>query len=616
LLLCAGAKAEESSECLPDDVGATIATGEASTPDAGPAATSAGEAEGDGRVYSFDLVGVEAGNLRDLLERSSLLLTRKDDPPKTAAGLERRVEADVERFRTVLRSEGYFGGEVDSTLDVDAVPASVEVRVSPGEPYTLSVYRIRFVEDALAAPPQVPELDALGLREGERARGADIVEAGARLLKRLRGEGWAFARRIDREIVVDHRTRTVAVDVLIDPDTPARFGRVTVEGLERTEEDYVRQWIPWSRGDRYDESKVDALRKDLSGLGLFDGVEIQPGEEIDEFGELPIAVRIQEGKPRSVGFGLGYSTDRGIGGRVFWRHRNLLGRDEDLELSVNADLLQQSLRAEFVIPHYGRRDRRPHASAEVSRYDTDAFEGIETDVTAGLRWPLSERWSASLGGALEFSDLTDRNTSKTALLFGTPGSVRYKGADDELDPTRGFNFDLFVTPYAGQSDSTPLLFGAAETVLRGYYPLDADRRYVLAGRIGLGSVLGEETADIPANQRLYAGGGASIRGYAFQSVGPLDSLDNPLGGRSKIELGGELRARVWGDFAVVQFVDAGNAYDQTYPDFSEPLQWAAGIGFRYHTPVGPLRFDVAFPINRRDDVDDLFQLYFSIGQAF
>jgi translocation and assembly module TamA len=138
---------------------------------------------------------------------------------------------------------------------------------------------------------------------------------------------------------------------------------------------------------------------------------------------------------------------------------------------------------------------------------------------------------------------------------------------------------------------------------------------VWAARAKVGSIVGASTDRIPANLRLYAGGGGSVRGYAFQSVGPLDQNNDPLGGRSVIELAMEMRVRITDDIALVPFIDAGNVYDDSWPDLSEGLLWAAGLGVRYHTDIGPLRLDVATPINGRPS-DDLFQFYVSLGQAF
>ncbi|MCU0894555.1 MAG: BamA/TamA family outer membrane protein, partial [Rhodospirillales bacterium] len=140
--------------------------------------------------------------------------------------------------------------------------------------------------------------------------------------------------------------------------------------------------------------------------------------------------------------------------------------------------------------------------------------------------------------------------------------------------------------------------------------------FVLAGRLRAGSIAGQPRDDVPANKRFYAGGGDSIRGYKFQEVGPIDDDNDPLGGRSLFETSLELRTRVWGNLGVVSFVEGGNVFEAEYPDFADPLRWAAGGGLRYFTPIGPVRLDIAFPLNRREDIDDPFQFYIALGEAF
>ena len=121
-----------------------------------------------------------------------------------------------------------------------------------------------------------------------------------------------------------------------------------------------------------------------------------------------------------------------------------------------------------------------------------------------------------------------------------------------------------------------------------YYAIDPEARFVLAGRTRVGFLFGESTEAVPANKRFYAGGGGSIRGYEFQSVGPLDDND-PVGGRSLLEVSAEMRIRVYDNFGVVPFIDGGTVYDASYPSFDETVRWAAGLGFRYYTGVGPIR---------------------------
>jgi translocation and assembly module TamA len=126
---------------------------------------------------------------------------------------------------------------------------------------------------------------------------------------------------------------------------------------------------------------------------------------------------------------------------------------------------------------------------------------------------------------------------------------------------------------------------------------------------------GAERDEIPADIRFYAGGGGSIRGYAYQSVGPTQN-NEPIGGRSLITMSAELRIKITEKMGLVAFVDGGSAFESAFQDFEETLQWGGGLGFRYFTAIGPLRLDVGIPINRRAGIDDSFQIYVSIGQAF
>lgn len=598
----AGRSASEEAEDGDADAGSGPAASDERPQPAGPQVT-----------YTVELTGVENDDLKALMERSMLLKTLQDEPPATLPGLARRVEGDTNRLEVVLRSEGFWDGTVEGTVDTSVSPLKVTMSVEQGAQYEFGSYQVRFVGDEPA--PDVPTQEELGVAAGAPARGEEIVAAGRKLFKGLFDDARPLAERVDRVITVDHRDQTVNVEMVVDPGPPARFGPIEISGLDRTDEAYVRQWITWEQGAPYDQSKVDEFRSGLLGSGLFGSVVVRPAKKIDADGELPIAVEVSEAKPRSVGVGVNFSTDRGVGGRVFWRHRNLFGRDEDFEVSLRGDFLEQEVKVDLERPNFGALDRTLFFAADAKRSDTDAFKGFEANAGGGISWPLAERWQASIGGAINYSNLDDVEGQQSSLLFGIPMTVSYDGQDNDLHPTEGVRFNLVNTPYVGEG-ATTLLFNAATATVSAYYALDEERRFILAGRTRLGSIVGAETLDLPANKRFYAGGGGSIRGYAFQSVGPLAPDNDPIGGRSLIEFSAEMRLRVWGDIGVVPFVDAGNVYDQSFPSFDDPLQWGAGLGLRYHTAAGPLRFDVAFPVNRREGVDDPFQIYISLGQAF
>ena len=278
-------------------------------------------------------------------------------------------------------------------------------------------------------------------------------------------------------------------------------------------------------------------------------------------------------------------------------------------------MIRQQGTVNFTLPDWKRPDQDLLAEVQATRQTTEAFDELGVATSAKVRRPLSETWTGTIGGSLEWSQLKDENGTNTSTLLGMPGELYRDATDSLLDPREGMRLRLQATPYFGWFNETATFLSGAVT-LTGYQPLDPEKRFVLAGRTKVGSIVGESREDIPANKRFYAGGGDSIRGYPFQKVGPLDDNHDPLGGRSVLEVNAEFRARVWGNFGLVPFVDGGNVYTQVYPDLSEELRWAAGIGARYVTVIGPVRFDIAFPLNPPRAVDDPFQFYISLGQAF
>jgi translocation and assembly module TamA len=454
----------------------------------------------------------------------------------------------------------------------------------------------------------------LGLHIGIAARAPDIVAAQRRLLDALARHGYPLARVLDRQTRIVHASTTMTVALSVDAGPAARFGAATIEGLDRVEESYVRDLLAWQDGTPYDRDAVEKSRAALLATGLFSTVEIAPATVVEANGTLPLTITAAEGKHRSFGFGANYSTSEGFGGEVFWEHRNLLGRNETLRLSLTAAEIELSLKAQARKPAFLRPDQSLLADTALANRNTDAFDEQSVAGSLGVERPLGDLWRATAGVSAEYSVLTDEDGKDTVQLFGLPISGRRDTTDSLLDPTQGTRLNLSLTPYGGKGDG-PLLFAVATAGGAAYTAVDADKRFVLAGRLKFGTIFGEETASVPANKRFYAGGGGSVRGYAFQSVGPLDDQNDPLGGRSLVEVNGEMRIRITKSVGLVPFIDGGSVFDTTYPDFSETFLWAGGLGVRYFSGIGPLRLDVAVPINRRTS-DNSFQFYLSLGQAF
>jgi translocation and assembly module TamA len=206
---------------------------------------------------------------------------------------------------------------------------------------------------------------------------------------------------------------------------------------------------------------------------------------------------------------------------------------------------------------------------------------------------------------------TGQPRRRTFLIAAAPANLLYDGSDDLLNPTAGFRLGGRLSPELSLQGSA---FGYTRVQLDGSAYRRVGEGVVLAGRARLGTIAGAPRDQVAPSRRFYAGGGASVRGYTFQAIGPRDPNNDPIGGRSLTEFSIEARVRAFGSFGVVPFLDAGNIYTSPLPKFSG-LQWGAGLGVRYYSSFGPIRVDVGTPLNPRPG-DSRLAVYVSLGQAF
>jgi translocation and assembly module TamA len=298
-----------------------------------------------------------------------------------------------------------------------------------------------------------------------------------------------------------------------------------------------------------------------------------------------------------------------------YQHRNLFGENETLTVEAEIGLQVQFFGLGYREPQYMRPGQDLTASLTVKREEDDAFDDLTVTGFAGLERRLTPVWTVGAGGLIEASLISDNGEDTTAYLFGVPIFAAYDSSDDTLDPTTGARARVGITPFIGLFDDALAPFLNLDTTASAYFDLTGEKKYIFATHGRFASILAEDLDTVPQTRRLYSGGGGSVRGFAQRFIGPLDGNNDPTGGLSAVELGGEFRGRIFGDLGGVIFVEAGSVSEEQFPDFNEGVQAAAGVGFRYYSPAGPIRVDVALPINPRD-ADDAFQLYFSIGQAF
>ncbi|MGE5148086.1 MAG: autotransporter assembly complex protein TamA [Candidatus Eiseniibacteriota bacterium] len=566
-------------------------------------------------AYQVEITGVADDDLRQALRDASQLVALKDKPPATLLGLRRRADGDGALFARVLASRGYYSGSADISIETLIKPVKVVVAVTPGPLYKLAAYDIAYTPDHKPPASFKPDLEALGLKLGAAAESAKIVDAEPRLLAQLAKDGHPLAKIANRRVLADRDKATITVKLTVDAGPAAKFGATAFIGLVSVDEAYLRRRIPWREGERYNAEQLAALRRTLTDSRLFSSVKITPDTKLDAKGELPVTVAVTEAKPRSVGVGASYSTNEGPGGKLFWEHRNLFGEAESLRIELNSSFIDRSGTVDFRKPDFLATDVNLLGNGYLRDQTTEAFTSRNLGGGPAIEWSFAEHYSASAGINVEGSRVSDNVGTRTFFLVGLPFTLKRDTSDNLLNPTRGTRATFTSTPYLSALGSD-LTFVSNRIGASAYQKLDKDGRVVLAGRAALGSIVGQGLNAIPGDKRLYAGGGGSVRGYAYQLAGPIDSANDPTGGRSEYDFGVEARVRIGEDWGVVPFIEAGRAYTEVFPDFSRGPLWSAGLGVRYYTSIGPIRLDFAVPLSRRSAVDSAFQIYVSLGQAF
>ena len=380
-------------------------------------------------------------------------------------------------------------------------------------------------------------------------------------------------------------------------------------------------------GVEYDPDEIERARKRLSRLEVFRSARIEEAEAITSGGLLPITVAVQEQKLRRFGLGGSYSTLDGAGFEAFWLHRNLFGRAERLRFDARiSGIGDQSydpqdysylLGVSFTKPGVFTPDTDFISSLIGERKVLDAYTQTSVTADAGFTHVFSDELSGKVTANISKSRFDDDFFGKRDFLTaGLLGGLTYDSRDSKVDPSRGYFLEGLLSPfYEFEYGNFATKFTAEG---RTYYSFDADSRFILAGRLKLGTIVGAEVAELPPDQLFFAGGGGSIRGYAYRNVGvnvTRDGEDFVIGGRSLIESSVEARIRMTETIGVVGFVDAGYVGEEFFPDFAENMRVGVGAGLRYNTGLGPIRLDFAVPLDPTDDDPD-FAFYVGIGQAF
>ncbi len=609
------------------------------------------EAETDEEIlvvkYGVVINGLEAAdaetevNLASTFEGFSAL-EAADGEAANVAMLAARLTEDSALMQRILRSEGYYDARVTTRIDrsqeVNGQPLTAVLDVAPGARYT-------FADIVIQADPVVPDdliMRNVALEVGQPIIAARVQGAEAQIGVTLPQNGYPFAEVGQRDILLDQETFDGVYTLPVNVGPRARFGGFDTSGNLAFDAEHVAVLARFERGELYDSRLVDDLRQALIATGLFNTIAVVPertGEQADADTEyVTIAVQQEAGPPRTIAGSVGFGTGQGFTLEGSWTHRNLFPPEGALSASLVAGTQEQGAGVSFRRANAGQRDRTFEVGLNLLRSDFAAFEAFTGRLSTQVSYVSTPLWQkritytygaevlATIEEDFDF-DLGD-TIDRTYFIAALTGQLGFDTSDDLLNPTNGFRVTAFVQPEGSLQDGfSPY----ARVILDGsaYYPVGDS--LVLAGRVRVGTIQGVAREDIAPSRRLYGGGGGSVRGFGFQQLGPQVQVANPnfdptdpeetanpfrlrpIGGRSVTEAAAEVRYR-FGNFGIVGFVDAGQVYESSTPEFSD-IRFGAGLGGRFYTNFGPLRLDIATPIGRREG-ESLINIYVSIGQAF
>lgn len=565
-------------------------------------------------AYKVQFEGVHDEEMLKLLQSVSKTIELKENSPSTQAGLKRRAEGDIQNLVKSLQSLAYYNAKIDVDIQFKQQPPLVNFRINPGPIYTLSSFKVVPIDPQTDWDDQQIPLQDLGITIGRPAFPKNIIEAEDLLLNLLEKKGYPLAKIDHRDVTADQSNQTISVILYVDAGPRGYFGPVTLIGLKKVSPRVFSKKVAWCFGDLYDPCKIEKTQNALEATRLFSSISITHANEVREDGMLPIEVEVLEGKHRSVGAGVGYSTDNGFGALAEWEHRNIRGDGERLSFkTLIAQRLQEGT-ITYLIPDFKIRKQDLIWQAEFQRQTTKGYHASSYSFSGIIERQLNDRTRISYGGMFKRLRDTHSDNNGSFNLIKTPLQLRWRNTDNILDPTEGQTLHLKVTP--SLQVLHPQFAYCINTLTTTFYlPLRKDRRLVLAGKATFGSIFGKKRHSIPPSERFYAGNENLLRGYHYMTVSPLRGHE-PIGGRSMMIYSLEARLRATETLGGVLFYDFGNVYENYLPQFDKKILQSVGFGLRYNTPVGPLRLDFAVPLHRRRHIDENFQIYLSIGQAF
>lgn len=520
--------------------------------------------------------------------------------------LQRRINKTTSEATRALQAYGYYEAKIGIHFEPSGECHTAVIEVEPGR--RMQVDRVELVLEGEAAADDMfnHRLRNLPLQEGKALNHGDYSTTKSRIESTAAELGYLDGRFIHSELKI--LMEPYIAEAVIHYDSGKRYLLGEIEVVQDPavlREDLVERLLEAPEGDRYEAAQVVAIQDRLGGSGYFREVEARPQLSAPDGRSIPVKVNVKPSERHVFSAALGFATDVGVRSRLGYTNRRWNDRGHRLGGEARLSQVEQGLSANYQIPREHPADEWLRFSAGLRREDLDTFDtrvaNLSVNESKRRPWRIMENRFINL--TREDFEVGSEDNTVTFLIPGVRWSRRV--VDDELYPEQGLDLNLEVR---GAAQALVSETSFLRTNLHAHYlrtlPLEI-RSFI---RTDLGAMWVDEFRSLPPSERFFAGGDNSIRGYDFQDLGPVNDVGDVIGGRYLGIISLELEKYLTGNWGAAVFVDTGNAFGG--PGENTGLQTGVGLGLRWRSPVGPVRLDLAHPL---DDDNTLIRFHLRVG---
>ncbi len=508
-----------------------------------------------------------------------------------------------EQARKAAQALGYYQPQIDSEVEGGKTPRLI-LTIDPGEPVHLRNVTVRIDGPAASLKAfRVP--DNAALKPGAVLNHGRYEDAKRIIQNQSSRYGFFSGRFVSQKLLVDPQAGVADIELVYDSGPRYALGPVSFEGDTPFDEELLQRMVPFKAGEAYDSELIAELNQALQSSGYFEGVRVDAAPTAATDNVIPVAVKLDTRKPRTMGLGLGFSTDVGPRAKANWtRHWvNPQGHSYGWEAEVSAP--RQNVGLWYDVPLDPPLTDKMRYAGGYQYEELSGTDSLSKLLTVGPEWhsKLPSGWQrvVSLKWQREEYRLGDDSGLSTLLMPGV--SYSYLRSDNRIDPRNGYRiqFDTKVAKEGLGSDNN-LLYGTA--MVKGLTTVFDKHRLLARAQVGGSATNGYKS--IPPSLRFFAGGDQSVRGYDYQSLSPENSEGDRIGGRYMVAGSLEYQYSIAQKWRVATFVDQGNSFNSLE---LPSLKTGVGVGVRWVSPVGPIRLDLAHAL----DDDGGIRLHFSMG---